>query len=268
VTAGEWDSPRVFLNSGGDFVDKTYEFGLSDLTGWWQSIHTLDIDLDGDKDIICGNVGRNTTYSVSDSTPVHLYLPDLNNDGTVEPIMTYFQGGRETLQTSRDLLFRRQPFLFRKFPKHQDFAEAGVPELFPPDDFPDMKVLNSRSFESVLIRNEGRNKLKAENLPVELQLIPVRGVEKLAVSSDRVELIVFGNGNTMEFDGESLGGSAVMLLVVDIHSGKYEVEYLTELMTHEISDLSILTLSTSEQIIAVASRSGPIRFYRKKNRSL
>ncbi len=57
IMTGEWMKICIFRNENGAFKDVTASAGLDLTSGWWYSIHAADIDLDGDMDIIAGNLG-------------------------------------------------------------------------------------------------------------------------------------------------------------------------------------------------------------------
>ena len=47
---------KIFINNKGNLKDMTKEFGLSNSTGMWNVFKAIDIDKDGDIDIIGGNM--------------------------------------------------------------------------------------------------------------------------------------------------------------------------------------------------------------------
>ena len=55
-------SIKVFINIDGDFIDKTEDYGLDKSNGLWNDIEVVDIDDDGDFDIIAANFGENNFY--------------------------------------------------------------------------------------------------------------------------------------------------------------------------------------------------------------
>ena len=55
-----------FENKQGNSFSPDNKFtNLSSEVGWWFSIHEKDIDFDGDKDYVVGNLGLNYKYKAS-----------------------------------------------------------------------------------------------------------------------------------------------------------------------------------------------------------
>ena len=62
IVSGEWMPIKVFVNIDGDFIDKTKDYGLDKSNGLWNDIEIVDIDSDGDFDIIAANFGENNSF--------------------------------------------------------------------------------------------------------------------------------------------------------------------------------------------------------------
>uniref|UniRef100_UPI00404806D2 FG-GAP repeat domain-containing protein n=1 Tax=Mariniflexile sp. TaxID=1979402 RepID=UPI00404806D2 len=59
IITGEWMGIEVFINKDGILSKNDRYNSLSSTKGWWNTITIEDIDGDGDKDIIAGNLGLN-----------------------------------------------------------------------------------------------------------------------------------------------------------------------------------------------------------------
>ena len=78
----DWGTTTIFQNHNGNLEDISTQAGTSAFKGWWRSIHAVDVDSDGDLDLIAGNVGINTKYkSPSDKKPAMLYYGDMDGSG-------------------------------------------------------------------------------------------------------------------------------------------------------------------------------------------
>src|SRR3989449_4543848 len=65
VVVGEWMPVRVFRQEHGRLVDRTAEAGLSGTEGWWNTVAAVDLNGDGRKDLVLGNLGLNSYLRAS-----------------------------------------------------------------------------------------------------------------------------------------------------------------------------------------------------------
>lgn len=78
----DWGPITLFKNTNGHLSNVTSQAGTSKLRSWWRSIHALDVDQDGDLDLVAGNVGINTKYGKPlDKKPLMLYYGDMDGSG-------------------------------------------------------------------------------------------------------------------------------------------------------------------------------------------
>lgn len=169
IVAGHWSPVTIFYNDGKKLV-KQKNAGLDDSNGLWNAIKVVDIDRDGDLDIVGGNWGLNTRLRASSSQPLKVYLKDFDNNGKEEAIVTLHHEGIETVFSSKTDLAKQLPSLNKKFLSYEAFAEATVSELFGEDK---LKVADQKevyTLEHSIFLNDGTNAFKRMNLPYEAQL--------------------------------------------------------------------------------------------------
>ncbi|MEP7376221.1 MAG: VCBS repeat-containing protein, partial [Chitinophagaceae bacterium] len=65
IVCCEWGGIEAFINTGGNFSKKA----LTENKGWWNFVLPVDIDNDGDIDLIAGNLGLNSRLKVSVNEP-------------------------------------------------------------------------------------------------------------------------------------------------------------------------------------------------------
>ena len=129
IAAGHWAPVAVFLSEGNRWV-RAMNNGLDQTHGLWNCIEAFDIDGDGDTDLVGGNWGLNSKLKASPEFPLTLYREDFDQNGSVEPLVTYFHQGVETPFASKDELGKQMPFLNKKFRTYREFALASLEELF------------------------------------------------------------------------------------------------------------------------------------------
>ena len=164
VTAGHWSPVAVFLNTG-TLWERVRNNGLEYTDGWWNCLEVADIDQDGDLDIIGGNWGLNSKFRASRETPVNLYRADFDQNGSVEPLVTYFHKGIETPFASRDELGKQMPFLNKKFRTYAEFAKAPLEELFGADALRQADRKQVYDLGSSVFLNDGSGRFERIPLP-------------------------------------------------------------------------------------------------------
>ncbi|UOB18807.1 VCBS repeat-containing protein [Abyssalbus ytuae] len=164
IIAGHWMPISIFMNDGKKLTLQTNNL-LNKTHGWWNAVKAADFDNDGDIDIIAGNWGLNTRLKASPSEPIKLYSNDFDNNGSVEPVVTYFYEGKETTFSSKDELVKQMPFLNKKFLSYADFAKAGITDLFSEEKLKSSYKKEVHELSSCYFENTGNNKFKKHILP-------------------------------------------------------------------------------------------------------
>ena len=95
VLVGEWMKVTVFRNDEGIFTDITREAGLDETSGWWNCIQVGDVDMDGDMDLIGGNLGLNSMLKASMQEPVEMYVNDFDNNGSPDQVICSYHKGTQ-----------------------------------------------------------------------------------------------------------------------------------------------------------------------------
>ncbi|MFL5773777.1 MAG: FG-GAP repeat domain-containing protein, partial [Flavisolibacter sp.] len=155
--------------------------GISDQTGWWNSIAPGDFDNDGDMDYILGNTGQNTFYRVSKNYPAKIYAKDFNNDGNYDAIPSLYlhdEDGKvkEYPAQTRDDLIKQMISMRAKFLTYNSFAKATINDLLSKDDLKDALILQANNMSSCLLKNMGNGKFQMIPLPSQAQLSSLNGM--------------------------------------------------------------------------------------------
>lgn len=192
VVAGHYMPLTLLLNNAkGEFVKRE----IANTEGWWNSVVIEDFDKDGDLDIMAGNWGLNSRLNASVQNPLKLYLNDFDDNGKVDPILTYFYQGRETPLATKDELAKQIPQLNKSFLSYTDFAEADFNDYFSKEKIDKAKQKKVVTLETTLFENKGNLEFSKKTLPREIQFSSVHDILLTDLDSDGLTDLVLGGNN-------------------------------------------------------------------------
>jgi hypothetical protein len=214
IVVGEFMPITFYLNKKGKLI-KDDNATILKSEGWWNSITSGDFDLDGDMDYILGNLGLNSQYKSSLKEPLNLYAFDYDNNGIIDPIMTYFKEGKEVPIIVRDVMFDQLGFLMRKrFNSYSSYAKATIDNVLTKKEIKISKILSAVEMRSCLLENTGDGKFILKPLPLEAQFSPVFG--SLAEDFNRdgfLDVLLVGNSDAFDTYTGSYNASLGTLLL-------------------------------------------------------
>jgi len=187
IVVGEWMAIKIFINKNGVLTDETNSYGLSDSQGMWAALKVVDIDADGDIDIIGGNIGGNSFYRPG----VRMYIKDFDDNGFAEQIICHKFAGRYHPIVDRDELISQLPGLKNKLLFFKDYASASIEDIFGPEGLKDAYVVDLDRVETTLFLNSN-GKFISKELPSEIQYSNVTAVEVFDTDHDGVKDIILG----------------------------------------------------------------------------
>lgn len=193
IVVGEWMPIRIFRNDKGKLQEVKCE-SLINSSGLWKRIIARDLDSDGDMDYVIGNAGKNLPWKVSAATPMNLYSSDLNNDGRVDPIITYFNNGKEYPVASRDELLLQINSLRKIYPTYSQFGNATIQDIFKSVNQSITSKLQIQITASVFLINNGNGCFDLKELPIEAQMSCLTGIITDDFNKDgMVDILLAGN---------------------------------------------------------------------------
>lgn len=260
IIVGEWMPVSVFINSGGKFVNKTDEYGLTNSQGWWNCIEKSQVDEDGDTDFILGNLGLNYKYKANPKKPFHIYAGDFDKNGTNDIVLGQYYMDDLFPVRGRQCSSEQMPSLAEKFPTYDAFGKADLKAVYG-EYMNDAYHLQVNTFESSLLINEG-GKFKLKPLPAEAQFAPINGIIIKDINNDNLEDIIAG-GNLFVSEvetGRADSGTGVVL--INLGDGNYKSVSFNE--SGLFIDQDVKSLKLVNDNVVVGNNNNMIQMYNLK----
>jgi hypothetical protein len=242
---GEFQPIRVFVNEGNRFRDASGSYIRFPSNGWWTNIICGDFDGDGDTDLLIGNYGLNTQFSVSDREPARLYCKDFDQNGKIDPVFAYYIQHKEYPMASLDDLAEQIPFIRKRYLQYENYAKATLEDLLTPDMRQGMEVLTLNEMQTVYLENKNNKTFEKKSLPLEVQWSPVFAMASVDLNHDGApDLLVAGNQSKTRIKYGRYNANHGMVLVNDGKGNfKYYPAYQTGLQLR--NDVRSLVMDTT-----------------------
>ena len=193
MAVGHWMPVSVLINTENGF-ELQENNGLDDSHGWWNTLQVTDLNNDGHPDLVVGNWGNNTRLTAKKDTPLRLYRKDMDDNGSIETVISYYYKGTETPFSSKDELSKQMPFLNKRFLSYTDFSTATMEDLFGRENLDNAEVKNVYELRSCVFINDGNGSFTKKLLPFEAQTSTVNDIAITDLNRDGFkDLILVGN---------------------------------------------------------------------------
>ena len=194
VVVGEWMPITVMIqDEKGIFSDRTNAYGLEKTNGWWNALHEADFDNDGDMDFVAGNLGWNSRLRATAEAPVALYVGDMDDNGGIDHLLTYYNNNKQYPFISRDQLVQQSPSFKRKFLRYNNFKNVKREDIIPAAGLEEFTIKEAFCFSSVYLENR-KGKFSLVSLPVNAQMFPVFAFASGDFNDDgKIDVLVAGN---------------------------------------------------------------------------
>ncbi len=264
ILVGEWMGIRVFQNDGKNLTEISEECGLKNSEGWWNTIAEGDFVHDGDMDYVISNLGLNSQIKVSVSEPAAIYAKDFDNNGSLDAVMCYFINGKSYPFYGKDDLQKQLPFIDKKYPTYESYANQTITDIFSPQELKDALVLKANVFASCYLENKGSSKFTLSSLPREAQFSIINSILTGDFNKDgNLDMILAGNffGNRIKF-GEYDANKG--LLLTGDGKGKFTSVSDTISGFHvkgEVRDIADIRPGSGNNILVFALNNDSVRVY-------
>lgn len=226
LVAGEWTPVSVFISSDSALTDKTDVYFERPLHGWWNTLAIADLNHDGKPDIIAGNMGTNTQFKVSAREPATLHSKDFDQNGSIDPIFSYYIQGKSYPYLTRDELLGQLASKRSKYTSYSSYADATMTDIFSEDELKDSKKLTADHMETTVWLSQDDGTYKMAELPKEAQYAPVYTISVTDIDQDgNPDLLLLGNNDYFKLRLGKFDANYGTLLLGD---GKGKFKYLDQ----------------------------------------
>ncbi|MFN0174904.1 MAG: hypothetical protein ACKVU0_09680, partial [Saprospiraceae bacterium] len=239
------------------------QMGLGKSNGLWFSLKTADLDGDGDLDLATGNFGLNTRFTASPDAPFGCYAKDFDNNGTLDPIVTFFEDGKNYPLVQKDALVKQMPSLKKKFLYASDYANATIGDIWSKKDLDAALKLLAYDFETCWWENQA-GKFVRRSLPFQAQISAIHGIITEDLNGDgHLDLLMAGNKYGLEVgSGRYDAGNGVFLA----GDGKGNFNWVNNLQSgfwaiYNARDLAAMKGPGGKRIIVVANNNYQLQLY-------
>lgn len=262
IVVGEWMPITIFKSGSGKLTNYTQQAGLDNTFGWWNCIETADLEGDGDQDLVLGNMGLNNIFQATETTPLRLFVKDLDKNGSTDPMMTYFNGDKEYPFERLDDIFQQLPMVRAKY--EGAFKKAGsqsFDEMFE-GAYNDGVKQQAAEMRSMVLLNKGNGAFNRVPLPTLAQLSPTFAIAIEDFNGDDVLDIVLG-GNDYNYK-PSMGrydASYGSFLLGDGRGGFYPISNgSVNLWTEgQVRNMRVLPQKDGGSVVIVAKNNAPMQ---------
>ncbi len=266
IVVGEWMPITIFIQKDGVLSDETKNFGLANSQGWWNTLLVDDVDRDGDSDLLVGNLGLNCRLQTSMSEPVSMFIGDIDNNGSLDHVLTYYNQGKRYPFISRDQLVKQVPSLKRKFLKYANYENVTLEDIISMEQQQKFIKKEAITFASVYVENLGDGKFAIHELPIEAQMFPIYAFCLDDLNADKkLDILAVGNLYSIQPDiGRLDAGYGLTMLGDGKGNFKMNVSDLSGFCVEgEGRDIQSLVTSKGERLFLVALNNDSLKVFRR-----
>ena len=264
IVCGEFMPIMVFINTPNGFVDRTTEYFGNQEKGLWFSLQLVDVDGDGNLDIVAGNIGDNTQMHFSDKEPVELYYADFDQNGSIDPFLNFYVQGKSYPFVSRDELNDQIFAMRKKFHSYKDYADATMTDIFSKEELGKARKWVATEPNTICFLNQN-GKFEKKILPIEAQFSVITKIIPGDFDHDgKMDLLLLGNHSDNRLKLGSIDANYGCLLKGDGHGN---FVYLTQanaglsVLGDVKSAMEIIIKNEKYLVIGIANE--PLAFYKE-----
>lgn len=196
ILIGEWMPVTALVSSSGKWVNQSSQYFEKSYAGWWNRLLLEDLNGDGKKDLVLGNQGLNNQCKVSEKQPAELLYKDFDDNGAVDPILSFYIQGKSYPYVTRDELLDQMSIMRTRFPDYKSYADASLTDIFTAEELQGAEKRSVTTLQTLLLEQTPQGKFKENSLPIAAQMAPVFTITTLDYNQDGIkDLLLCGNSN-------------------------------------------------------------------------
>ena len=194
IIASEWASILILSVSGAKLENVTDQYFSENHTGLWKSILIEDLDGDGKLELVVGNLGLNSQYKASKDQTMQMHFADFDDNGSVDPLLSFYLNGKRYPYLSRDELTAQMYRKKAQFPTYRQYADATMQQILTKEELNNAEILEVNTLETMLFTFRD-GKFISSPLPREVQMAPVASITAITSEKGQKDIFIAGNSN-------------------------------------------------------------------------
>lgn len=264
VVVGEWMPITFLIQKDGKFVKDSTSYAIQGPNkGWWNRIIEADVNEDGQKDYIVGNLGLNYKFHASTEKPFEVFANDFDGNTTYDVFLAKHMKDKMVPIRGRQCSSEQLPDIVNKFPTYREFAESDITKILG-NELNKAINLKADNFASILLLRKG-DQFEIKPLPTEAQFAPVKGILYSDYTGDgKSDIIIAGNWFASEYE-TPVADNSIGLLLKNDGNGSFLSSSVKEsgiFLPQDVRDIVSLTVGpkdNSKKAFLVAINDGNLK---------
>ena len=263
LMVGEWMPLTIFKVENGQFTRQT----VPESHGWWNCLQAADMDNDGDLDVVVGNEGLNNRFHATSTEPLQMYAKDFDSNGSIDPILVEFYGGKPYPVATRNNLLKQLPGLKKKYVRHKPYTQATIDKVFSQEEIASAQHLMAHTLATTYFENTGNGKFQMKALPAMAQVSPANEFILRDFDKDgNKDILLAGNSYSPDVETGRYDAGNGLLLLGDGKGNFREVNGMVSgfWASREARHIAEVNLANGKKMILVANNNDVLEAFLEK----